>query len=97
MTITSLVDAIVGGSALEVVRTPASLADLTKAATEDDVARWRRRRRLRVPHVPSAYDAVASLCKLLELLVPLDRPLSELVREPGLDRRPPRAGVPVGG
>jgi len=28
-----------------------------------------------------AYDAVAALCKLLELLAPLDRPLSELVRD----------------
>jgi mannose-1-phosphate guanylyltransferase/phosphomannomutase len=28
-----------------------------------------------------AYDATASLCKLLELLGPVDRPLSELVSE----------------
>ena len=82
VTITSLVDAIVGGSALEVVRTPASLADLTKAATEDDVVFAGAAGGGYVfPTFLPAYDAVASLCKLLELLAPLDRPLSELVRE----------------
>src|SRR5262249_41666280 len=33
------------------------------------------------PEFLPAYDAVASLCKLLELLAPMDRPLSELVSE----------------
>jgi mannose-1-phosphate guanylyltransferase/phosphomannomutase len=33
------------------------------------------------PDFLPAYDAVASLCKLLELLSPQDRPLSELVAE----------------
>ena len=33
------------------------------------------------PEFLPAYDAVASLCKLLELLAPIERPLSELVAE----------------
>jgi mannose-1-phosphate guanylyltransferase/phosphomannomutase len=33
------------------------------------------------PEFLPAYDAMASLCKLLELLAPIDRPLSELVSE----------------
>ena len=33
------------------------------------------------PDFLPAYDAVASLCRLLELLAPLERPLSELVAE----------------
>jgi mannose-1-phosphate guanylyltransferase / phosphomannomutase len=33
------------------------------------------------PEFLPAYDAVASLCKLLELLAPMDKPLSELVSE----------------
>ena len=38
-----------------------------------------RSRRLRLPEFLPAYDAVASLCKLLELLAPVERPLSALV------------------
>jgi mannose-1-phosphate guanylyltransferase/phosphomannomutase len=82
VTITSLVDTIVGGSALEVVRTPASLADLTAAAAGDDVVFAGAAGGGYVfPKFLPAYDAVAALCKLLELLAPLDRPLSELVRD----------------
>jgi mannose-1-phosphate guanylyltransferase/phosphomannomutase len=33
------------------------------------------------PEFLPAYDAIASLCKLLELLAPVERPLSELVGE----------------
>jgi len=33
------------------------------------------------PEFLPAYDAIASLCKLLELLAPVKRPLSELVSE----------------
>jgi mannose-1-phosphate guanylyltransferase/phosphomannomutase len=33
------------------------------------------------PEFLPAYDAIASLCKLLELLAPVQRPLSELVGE----------------
>jgi len=82
ITVTSLVDKITEGSELEVVRTPASLADLTKAAAEDGVVFAGAVGGGYVfPEFLPAYDAVASLCKLLELLAPVDRPLSELVGE----------------
>jgi mannose-1-phosphate guanylyltransferase/phosphomannomutase len=80
VTVTSQADRIVEGSGLEIVRTRASLSELTKAAAEDGVIFagavgggyvW--------PDFLPAYDAMASLCKLLELLAPVDRPLSELV------------------
>jgi mannose-1-phosphate guanylyltransferase/phosphomannomutase len=65
-----------------VIRTPASLADLTKAAAEDDVIFAGAVGGGYVfPEFLPAYDAVASLCKLLELLAPVERPLSELVSE----------------
>ncbi|MGE5690627.1 MAG: sugar phosphate nucleotidyltransferase [Pseudomonadota bacterium] len=80
VTVTSLVDTIVEGSGLEVVRTPASLADLTKAAAGGGVIFAGAVGGGYVfPEFLPAYDAVASLCKLLELLAPEDRPLSELV------------------
>ncbi|MEX2212024.1 MAG: sugar phosphate nucleotidyltransferase [Gaiellaceae bacterium] len=67
---------------LEVVRTPASLADLTKAAASDGVVFGGALSGGYVfgDFLP-AYDAVASLCKLLELLAPQKRPLSELVAD----------------
>ena len=79
------------------MRTPASLADADE------------RRRARTasifagavgggyvfPDFLPAYDAVASLCKLLELLAPVGRPLSELVAElPAVDARPPELHCP---
>ena len=49
------------------------------------------------PKFLPGYDAVASLCTLLELLARVERPLSELVAElPGLARRPPPDRLPVG-
>jgi mannose-1-phosphate guanylyltransferase / phosphomannomutase len=64
------------------VRTPASLADLTKAAAEDGVIFAGAVGGGYVfPEFLPAYDAIASLCKLLELLAPVRRPLSELVAE----------------
>jgi mannose-1-phosphate guanylyltransferase / phosphomannomutase len=82
VTVTSLVDRMVEGSGLEVVRTPASLADLTKAAAEAGVIFAGAVGGGYVfPEFLPAYDAVASLCKLLELLAPIERPLSELVAE----------------
>jgi mannose-1-phosphate guanylyltransferase/phosphomannomutase len=79
--VTSQADRLLEGSALELIRTRASLSDLTKAAAEEGVVFagavgggyvW--------PDFLPAYDAMASLCKLLELLAP-QRPLSELVAE----------------
>ena len=82
ITVTSLVDTLVEGSGLEVIRTPATLADLTKAAAGDDVVFAGAVGGGYVfPDFLPAYDAVASLCKLLELLAPVGRPLSELVSD----------------
>jgi mannose-1-phosphate guanylyltransferase/phosphomannomutase len=82
ITVTSQVDRLLEGSGLEIVRTPASLADLTKAAAEDDVIFAGAVGGGYVfPEFLPAYDAVASLCKLLELLAPVRRPLSELVAD----------------
>jgi mannose-1-phosphate guanylyltransferase/phosphomannomutase len=79
VTVTSQVELLVAGR-LEVVRTPASLADLTAVAAEDGVVFGGALSGGYVfPDFLPAYDAVASLCKLLELLAPIDQPLSELV------------------
>jgi mannose-1-phosphate guanylyltransferase/phosphomannomutase len=81
VTVTSQVDALVDG-ALEVVRTPHSLADLTRAASADGVVfAGAVGGGYLFPQFLPAYDAVASLTKLLELLAPVGRPLSELVAE----------------
>jgi mannose-1-phosphate guanylyltransferase / phosphomannomutase len=82
ITVTSQVDKLLEGSGLEVVRTPHSLADLTKAAAEEGVIFAGAVGGGYVfPEFVPAYDAVASLCKLLELLAPVRQPLSELVAE----------------
>jgi mannose-1-phosphate guanylyltransferase / phosphomannomutase len=82
VTVTSQVDKLVQGSPLEVVRTPASLAALTKAAAENGVVFAGAVGGGYVfPEFLAAYDAMASLGKLLELLAPVARPLSELVGE----------------
>jgi mannose-1-phosphate guanylyltransferase / phosphomannomutase len=82
ITVTSQVDRLVEGSDLEVVRTPVSLSELTKAAADEGVIFAGA---LGGGYVFSdflpAYDATASLCKLLELLAPVGRPMSELVGE----------------
>ncbi len=82
VTVTSQVDRMLEGSDLEVVRTPASLADLTQAAARDGVIFAGAVGGGYVfPEFLPAYDAIASLCKLLELLSPIGRPLSELVSD----------------
>jgi mannose-1-phosphate guanylyltransferase/phosphomannomutase len=82
ITVTSEVDRLLEGSGLEIIRTPASLADLTKAAAEDGVIFAGAVGGGYVfPEFLPAYDAVASLCKLLELLAPVRTPLSELVAD----------------
>jgi mannose-1-phosphate guanylyltransferase/phosphomannomutase len=82
VTVTSQAERLVEEAGLEVIRTPASLSELTKAAAGDGVVFggalgggyvW--------PDFLPAYDAMTSLCKLLELLAPVKRPLSELVAE----------------
>jgi mannose-1-phosphate guanylyltransferase/phosphomannomutase len=82
VTVTSQVDRIVEGSGLEIVRTPASLPELTKAAAEQGVVFAGAVGGGYVfPQFLPAYDAVASLANLLELLASVDRPVSELVAE----------------
>nr|MBA3717967.1 hypothetical protein [Actinomycetota bacterium] len=82
VTVTSQVEALTEGSELEVVRTPASLAELTKTASQGGVIFAGALSGGYVfPDFLPAYDAVASLCKLLELLAQESRPLSQLVAE----------------
>ena len=85
VTVTSLVDTIVEGTGLEIERTAASLAALTRGAARDGVVfAGSANGGFLFPDFLPAYDGVASLCKLLELLAPLDQPLSAIV-----------AGLPV--
>ena len=82
ITVTSHVDRLVSGSGLEVVRTPASLAELTKTAAGDGVVFAAALSGGYVfPDFLPAYDATASLCKLLELLAPVSQPLSQLLSD----------------
>jgi mannose-1-phosphate guanylyltransferase / phosphomannomutase len=82
VTVTSQVERLVEDRPLEVVRTPASLAALTKAASENGVIfAGAVGGGYLFPEFLPGYDAMASLCKLLELLAPVDQPLSQLVAE----------------
>jgi mannose-1-phosphate guanylyltransferase/phosphomannomutase len=83
VTVTSQVEEMVG-DLLEIVRTPASLPELTKAAAQEGmVFAGAVGGGYVFPEFLPAYDAIASLCKLLELLAPIspERSLSEIVRE----------------
>ena len=81
-TVTSLVDRLVEGTKLEVTRTAASLGALTRAAAGDGVVfAGSVGGGFVFPDFLPAYDGVASLCKLLELLAPVRKPVSELVAE----------------
>ncbi len=80
ITVTSLAEPLVKGSKLEVTRTPASLSALTRASADNGVVfAGSVGGGFVFPEFLPAYDGVASLCNLLELLAPVDRPLSELV------------------
>src|SRR6476619_1483077 len=82
VTVTSEVDKMAKGTGLEIVRTPASVAELTQYAAQDGVVFAGALGGGYVfPEFLPAYDAVASLCKLLELLAPVRRPLSALVAD----------------
>jgi mannose-1-phosphate guanylyltransferase/phosphomannomutase len=79
ITATSQVEEVVGDR-LDVVRTTATLAGLTQAAAEDGIVFAGAPGGGYVfPGFLPAYDASASLCKLLELLAPVEQPLSKLV------------------
>jgi mannose-1-phosphate guanylyltransferase/phosphomannomutase len=80
ITVTSQVEHLLEGSGLEIVRTPASLAELTKAVAQDDfIFGGAVGGGYLFPEFIPGYDATASLAKLLELLAPVRKPLSELV------------------
>jgi mannose-1-phosphate guanylyltransferase / phosphomannomutase len=82
VTVTSLVESVVAGTDLRVERTPASLAALTRAAARDGVVfAGSASGGFVFPDFLPGYDGIASLCKLLELLAPVERPLSALVDE----------------
>jgi mannose-1-phosphate guanylyltransferase/phosphomannomutase len=91
ITATSQVDALVDGTELEIVRTTASASALTRAAAEEGVVfAGSLEGGYAFPEFLPTFDAVAALCKLLELLAPVDEPLSELVADlpkPTLVRR----------
>jgi mannose-1-phosphate guanylyltransferase/phosphomannomutase len=79
ITATSQVEEVVGDR-LEVVRTAASLPSLTQAAAGDNVVFAGAPGGGYVfPHFLPAYDAIASLCNLLELLSRVEQPLSQLI------------------
>jgi mannose-1-phosphate guanylyltransferase / phosphomannomutase len=79
ITATSQIEEVVGNK-LEVIRTPATLAGLTQAAAGEGVVFAGAPAGGYVfPAFLPAYDASASLCKLLELLAPVEQPLSQLV------------------
>jgi mannose-1-phosphate guanylyltransferase/phosphomannomutase len=80
ITITSQVEKLTKKSGLEVIRTRASLADLTReAAGEGVIFAGAMGGGYVFPDFLPASDGVASLCKLLELLAPVSQPISELV------------------
>ena len=81
-TVTSLAEELVRDTELEVMRTPNSLSALTQAAAGDGVIfAGSVGGGFVFPEFVPAYDGMASLCKLLELLAPVRRPLSEIVGE----------------
>jgi mannose-1-phosphate guanylyltransferase/phosphomannomutase len=80
ITVTSLAEPLVKGTKLEVMRTAASLSALTRASAGNGVVfAGSVGGGFVFPEFLPAYDGVASLCNLLQLLAPVDRPLSELV------------------
>ncbi len=82
VTVTSQVDRLIEGSGLEIVRTVASLQELTRTAADEGVIFGGAVGGGYVfPEFLPGYDAVASLVKLLELLAPVERPISEIVAE----------------
>jgi mannose-1-phosphate guanylyltransferase / phosphomannomutase len=80
ITVTSLAEPLVKGTKLEVTRTAASLSALTQASVGNGVVfAGSVGGGFVFPEFLPAYDGVASLCNLLELLAPIERSLSELV------------------
>lgn len=81
-TVTSRADDLLEGTGLEVLRTQHSLSALTLAAAGDGVIfAGSAGGGFVFPEFVPAYDGMASLCKLLELLAPSGRTLSEIAGE----------------
>ena len=82
VTVTTQIERLADGGALDVVRTPTSTGELTRAASQPGVVFAGGVGGGYVfPEFLPASDAVASLCKLLELLAPAEHPLSVLLGE----------------
>jgi mannose-1-phosphate guanylyltransferase/phosphomannomutase len=82
ITATDHLDQLVDGTDLTIVRTPHSVGELTRAATEEGVVLAAAPTGGFVfPDVVPGYDAVTALCKILELLATQERPISQLVAE----------------
>jgi mannose-1-phosphate guanylyltransferase/phosphomannomutase len=82
VTATAQVDRIVAGTGLDVVRTASTVSDLTRAAASGGVVfADAGGGRYVFPDFLPAADACAALCKLLELLAPMERPLAALVAD----------------
>ena len=82
ITTTSLVDELASGTGLEVRRTPVSLSALTLAAAQEGtVFAGSVGGGFVFPSFLPAYDAITSVTNLLQLLAPVERPLSDLVAE----------------
>ena len=80
VSVTAEAERIAAEGGLEVVRTRSSAAELTRAAAQRGIVFAGAVGGAYVfPDFLPAYDAVASLCHLLELLAPAEQPLSELV------------------
>jgi mannose-1-phosphate guanylyltransferase/phosphomannomutase len=80
LTATSLVEELVAGTGIEVKRTQASLAAVTRAAAEEGtIFAGALGGGFVFPRFLPACDAIASLAYLLELLAPVEKPVSELV------------------
>jgi mannose-1-phosphate guanylyltransferase/phosphomannomutase len=82
VTVTSCVETIAEPFGLEVVRTPTAPAELSKAAIAEEIVFAASAGGVYIfPKFLPGYDAVASLCTLLELLARVQQPVSELVAE----------------
>ena len=82
VTVTSQVEKLTKKTGLDVIRTRASLVDLTREASGEGVVfACAVGGGYVFPDFLPAFDAVASLCKLLELLAPVAQPISALIAE----------------
>jgi mannose-1-phosphate guanylyltransferase/phosphomannomutase len=82
VTATQHADELAMAAGLEIVRTTTSPADLMQAAREPGmVLAGDGEGAYVIPEFQPAFDAMAALCRLLELLAPLDSPVSQVVAE----------------